>query len=268
MATRLTIGEFALMTHLSKKALRYYHELGLLEPAHTDPHTGYRHYATDQVAQAQVIRCYRDLDMPLPEVKAALAAESIEDRNAVIAAHLRRMEEQLRETDKAVQTMRELLAGQTSPLDVEFRSLAATQAWAASAMISLSDYDRWYSHAFEEIRLALAGVQQAPLGPLGALTTSELFTEDEGLVTLFVPMNLPAPADTTLVDIQLPATRYAVAVHLGDRANADRTCGALGSYVMDRQIGASGPVRENFVSLEGTSPSRTEICWPVLSDAQ
>lgn len=268
MAVRLTIGEFALMTHLSKKALRYYHELGLLEPAHTDPHSGYRHYATDQVEQAQLIRCYRDLDMPLPEVKAALAAENIEDRNAVIATHLTRMEEQLWQTNKAVQTLRDLLAGQATPLDVEFRSQPYTRAWAASAMVSLSDYDSWYSDAFETIRAALAGVEEVPLGPLGALTTSELFTEDVGRVTLFVPMDQPAETNTALTEIELPASRYAVAIHTGNRADADRTCGPLGSYVMNRQIGAPGPVRENFVSIEGSSPSRIEICWPVLAAAK
>ena len=32
---QLTIGAFARLTHLSVKTLRYYHEVGLLEPAGT-----------------------------------------------------------------------------------------------------------------------------------------------------------------------------------------------------------------------------------------
>jgi hypothetical protein len=41
----LTIGEFSRVTHLSVKTLRHYHEVGLLEPVHVDPGTGYRRYA-------------------------------------------------------------------------------------------------------------------------------------------------------------------------------------------------------------------------------
>ncbi|WP_424921613.1 MerR family transcriptional regulator [Streptomyces sp. wa1] len=268
MTARLSIGEFALMTHLSKKALRYYHEVGLLEPIHTDPHTGYRHYGTDQVTQAQIIRCYRGMDMPLPEVKAVLAAERTEDRNAIIATHLTRMEDQLRETGKAVQTLRELLTGSSGQLDVEFRTLPRTRAWALTSMISLDDYYTWYADALREIRTALPRVEQAPRGPLGGLVTRELFTDETGRATLFVPMDVPPPADTRLVEISLPATRDAVAVHTGDREGADLVCGALGSYIMERQIGVPGPVREHYLSIEGSDPTHTEICWPVTADSR
>ncbi|MBQ0850681.1 MerR family transcriptional regulator [Streptomyces sp. BH-SS-21] len=267
MTARLTIGEFAFVTHLSKKALRHYHEVGLLEPAHTDPHTGYRHYGTDQVAQAQIIRCYRGLDMPLPDVKAVLGAESAEDRNAIIAAHLTRMEDQLRETGEAVRTLRELLTAETTEIDVEFRTLPAVRVWALTNMIALGDYHTWYADALQEIRAALAGVDQAPLGPLGGLTTRELFTEDTGRATLFVPTDLSVPSGTRLVESHLPPARYAIAVHDGDRASSDLTCGALGSYVTERHIGVSGPVREHYMSMDGSSPSTTEICWPVMADA-
>ena len=74
MATTLTIGDFARMTHLSVKTLRHYHQVGLLEPAHVDPANGYRYYTTDQVPTAQVIRRFRDLDMPIDTVRAVLAA--------------------------------------------------------------------------------------------------------------------------------------------------------------------------------------------------
>ena len=33
MGARVSIGDFSIMAHLSRKALRHYHELGILEPA-------------------------------------------------------------------------------------------------------------------------------------------------------------------------------------------------------------------------------------------
>src|SRR4051794_16289330 len=48
MTPRLSIGDFSRMTYLSVKALRHYHEQGVLEPAEVDPATGYRYYAPGQ----------------------------------------------------------------------------------------------------------------------------------------------------------------------------------------------------------------------------
>jgi DNA-binding transcriptional MerR regulator len=42
MPVKLSIGDFSRMTHLSVKALRHYHDLGLLEPADVNAQTGYR----------------------------------------------------------------------------------------------------------------------------------------------------------------------------------------------------------------------------------
>ncbi len=46
MHNGLPIGDFSRATHLSVKTLRYYHRVGLLEPAEVDPDTGYRRYTT------------------------------------------------------------------------------------------------------------------------------------------------------------------------------------------------------------------------------
>ncbi len=61
MSVLVPIGDFSRMTHLSVKALRFYHDQGLLEPARIDPATGYRFYDPRQVPVAQVIRRFRDL---------------------------------------------------------------------------------------------------------------------------------------------------------------------------------------------------------------
>ena len=68
------MGDFSRATHLSVKTLRHYHQVGLLEPATVNPDTGYRYYSAGQIPTAQVIRRLRDLEMPVADVKAVLAA--------------------------------------------------------------------------------------------------------------------------------------------------------------------------------------------------
>lgn len=55
----ITIGEFALSTGVSVKALRFYDDRGLLTPAEVDPHSGYRRYSAAQMRTATTIRILR-----------------------------------------------------------------------------------------------------------------------------------------------------------------------------------------------------------------
>lgn len=52
----MPIGMFARASLVSIKALRSYHEQGLLVPAETDPTTGYRSYRVSQLVDATVIK--------------------------------------------------------------------------------------------------------------------------------------------------------------------------------------------------------------------
>src|SRR3954468_17448108 len=116
MLRYLSIGDFSRATHMTVKTLRHYHRIGLLEPAAVDPHTGYRRYTPEQIATAQVIRRFRDLDMPLEEIQAVLTAPDLRTRNARISAPLNRLEEELGRTQRAVTSLRDLLA--PPPADV------------------------------------------------------------------------------------------------------------------------------------------------------
>ena len=110
------------MTHLSVKALRFYHDQGLLEPARIDEASGYRYYDPGQVPLAQVIRRFRDLGMPLDQVRAVCRAPDVETRTKEIIAHLTAMEAKLAELQMSVSSLRALLEGPQVRPEVEFRS--------------------------------------------------------------------------------------------------------------------------------------------------
>ena len=88
MGAQVSIGDFAVMTSLSRKALRHYHDIGILEPAHIDPHTGYRFYDTSQVDHAHIIRRFRSLDMSIPDIKALLSTEDAAALGIYVNEHL------------------------------------------------------------------------------------------------------------------------------------------------------------------------------------
>ena len=67
-----SIGEFSRITSLTVKALRFYHEKGILVPARVDEDSGYRYYSTDNAARARLIVRLRDLEFSLEEIREIL----------------------------------------------------------------------------------------------------------------------------------------------------------------------------------------------------
>src|SRR6185369_17528152 len=143
MAAGLTVGDFSRATHLSVKTLRHYHQVGLLEPATVNPDTGYRYYSAHQIATAQVIRRLRDLEMPVADIKAVLAAPDAPARNALIAAHLDRLEAELAQTRAAVESLRNLLQPPRGAPVIEHRSVPAVRAAGITAVVGQPDVLPW-----------------------------------------------------------------------------------------------------------------------------
>ena len=243
----LAIGDFSRMTYLGVKAPRHCHEIGLLEPADIDPATGYRLYRPSQVPAAQVIRRLRDLGMPLEEVRAMLQAPDVAARNAVIAAHLGRMERQLEQAQATVASLRSMLGHRAQPIIVEYRTTQAARALAIRDRISMADAEQWWCSAFDELRAALAASGAQRAGPDGALYSSEFFQADAGEVTAFIPVTgTPSPAGLA-VPVEMAATELAVTAHHGPFSDLDTTYGALGTFVAQRAIGVDDPIRENYL---------------------
>lgn len=277
MAPLLTIGEFSRMTHLSVKALRHYHDLGVLEPATIDPFTGYRSYDATQVVPAQVIRRLRDLGMPLDSIRSVLTAPDLETRNREIAAHLARMERQLEQTQASVAGLRALLAGPAVRPAIEYRKIPAVTALAVAQVVSAADLATWGSDALGALADALAatGAAAAQSGPFGALFPGDFFELERSEITAFVPVDSSAGArslaelpDGQVRRVEIPAVEAAIAVHEGPLDDIDRTYGALGTEVADRAIGVDGPIREYYLigypETEDESKHRTEVAWPVF----
>jgi DNA-binding transcriptional MerR regulator/effector-binding domain-containing protein len=268
MDVRISIGDFSRMTHLSVKALRHYHELGILDPTVVDASSGYRFYAVDQVPTAQVIRRLRDLEMPLDQVRSVLEATDVEARNAAIVAHLQRMEAQLASTRETVTGLRHLLESPPPRLPVEFRSIPAATTVSISDVVTVAEFPDWWGGAFTDLFDAVRTAGLEVTGPPGALYPGELFEDEVGRMTAFVPVAEPRDAGRVRA-LTVPAAEAAVAVHPGAMGELDRTYAALGADIAERGvIGVDGPIREYYLvspfDTDDETQHRTEVAWPVF----
>ena len=127
----LTVGHMARRSGLTTKALRHYDRIGLLPPAYVDRGTGYRRYRTDQVGQARLVQLLRSLDLPLDQVRAAVAAWNSGDGAAVlriVREHRRRLDARVTRMRGALHRIDHLLAEgiEATMTDLDGHSAAAT----------------------------------------------------------------------------------------------------------------------------------------------
>jgi DNA-binding transcriptional MerR regulator len=266
----LPIGDFSRATHMTVKTLRHYHEIGLLEPAHVDPQTGYRRYSAEQIPTAQVVRRFRDLGMPLEEIRTILTAPDVATRNRHISAHLRRLEEELGRTRRAVAALHDLLTPPTSgdAPAIELRSVGAVPAAAITATVDGQDIETWFQGALGELFATVAGQGLRETGPAGGVYADELFTRHRGLATVFVPCDGPVRPLGRVEPLHVPPAELAVIEHCGPPSEIDRAYGALATYVSRHALAVDGPLREYYLIGRRQTPDsalwRTEVCWPVF----
>ncbi|WP_308405383.1 MerR family transcriptional regulator [Streptomyces sp. B93] len=271
-AERWTIGEFSRITHLSIRTLRRYHEQELLVPARVDPATGYRYYTPAQVRPALTIRRLRELDLPLADLRRFLDAESTgadgTDHGAaqqIVAAHLRRLEDRLGRTQRAVQALRELLDPRAERA-VSLEVLPPQRVLAVSLEVPPGAGLGWYDAAMHDLDLAAGG---RPVLPPGGRYEHDLFTEGHGRATVYLPAEvaLPPGAPATVKPLQLPRRTAAVATHHGPHDDLDLTYGAVGSFVARHGLRSQDLVEEIYLvgprDTDEPERWRTLVAWLV-----
>jgi DNA-binding transcriptional MerR regulator len=242
--------------------LRHYHQIGLLEPVDVDRATGYRRYSTDQISTAQIIRRFRALEMPLDDIRTVMSTTDIRQRNELINAHLMRLESQLAQTKRAVESLRELLEpGPAAEGCIGYRRVEATEAIAISEVVDLSD-------ALAELCATLTAQGVRICGPAGGIFADELIASERGQATVFVPFAGDFRRTGRLTELVVPGAEFATVVHAGSYQDFDLAYGALATHVAQHAIAVDGPIREYFLvgpqDTRDEAAWRTEIGWPVF----
>ena len=95
-----TVKELARLTGLTPRTLRYYDSIGLLCPRR-GRENDYRLYGPEEVDRLQQILLYRDMGLPLEEIKSLLDEPGF-DRELALREHLDRLRERRREVDALI----------------------------------------------------------------------------------------------------------------------------------------------------------------------
>jgi DNA-binding transcriptional MerR regulator len=92
-----TVGDFARLAQVSKRLLRYYDEIGLFKPSHSDEWTGYRYYRAEQMSDLNRILALKELGLSLDQIRQALSDHiSTAELNGMLMLKKAEVEQQLR----------------------------------------------------------------------------------------------------------------------------------------------------------------------------
>lgn len=262
------IGEFSKITQVSSSLLRYYDEVGLLNPAHIDPFTGYRYYSVDQLPRLNRILALKDLGLTLDQIQRLLDDNISEDEIRGMLAlkkaqieqtlqdeveRLRRVESRLRQIDTE---------GVRQGHDIVLKVMPAQLFLAVRGTFPSFDQAR---HLLFELRDVLpARIGRSRLGNPALILHSENF-EWENLdfelgyfLTDPFDETLTLRSGHTLTARTIPAVaNMATTIRLGGADQNPFCYSALGIWMETNGYRIAGAGREVFLRVP-SAPDMTE----------
>ncbi len=162
--------------------------------------------------------------MPLEETRTILTASDVATRKRHISAHLRRLEEELGRTPRAVAALRDLLTPPPSGSApaIELRGVGTAPAAAVTATVEAQDVTSWFQGALGELFATVAGQGLRETGPAGGVYGDELFTVHRGQATVFVSCDGPLRPLGRVERLHVPPAELAVIEHCGPPSEIDR----------------------------------------------
>jgi effector-binding domain-containing protein len=134
--------------------------------------------------------------------------------------------------------------------------------------VARGDILPWWQGALGELHATVGAQGLQATGPSGGLFASQLYQEDRGEATVFIPVTGQVRSIGRAVAVTIPAAELAVITHQGDLSGVDLTYGRLGAHVTDHAISVDGPLREYYLTDSQDTPDparwRTEIGWPIF----
>lgn len=263
----LKIGEFAQLGNVSIRALRFYHEAGLLEPCYVDPSSHYRSYEPKQLEDLRDIRLYKAMKFSLAEVRELLRERpSAAERGRILRERRAFLKQRIAEDEESLGRIEAQLRGPHRDTQARWQiEMRETQpAWVASLREKMRIYEE-ADGLFAEIERRIG--HELLMGKRAALWHTCLNDgpqiDCEALRFLKRPVS---PARGIRV-YQMPAARMISLLHSGTDESIPRAYQALQAWMGRNRLISRGPKCEIYWIEPGKGKegeSLTEIRLPVL----
>lgn len=157
-----TVQQLSRLTGLTPRTLRYYDSIGLLRPER-DRENEYRRYGPAEVDRLQQILLYREMGLPLEEIRRVLDAPDY-DPAAALRSHLGRLLAQRQHVEELIRTVSrtlETLEGGTTMSDKQkFEAMKAQAIAENEAAYGQEARGKYGKEAVEQTNRRLSGMTE------------------------------------------------------------------------------------------------------------
>jgi len=274
------IGEFAQIAQVSGRQLRFYDQLGLLQPAHIDPETGYRYYSIRQLPRLNSILALKELGLSLEQI-APLLENGISpgELRAMLTMKRAQIERSLREEEIRLRHIESRISqidrqGGIGDYDVVVKQVAPTPYLSCRcACDNIEEAVQVVrSVALDGLRLIRAGLRDKLIVVVRNDVVGERLDIEVGFsLTRASNANVRVAGDLLLTCSELPGVEtMATIVRVG---TTERHCsfGMIGMWIEANGYEIAGPCREMLLEPVteqlGLQEALVEIQFPVRAAA-
>lgn len=270
----IKIGDFARLSQVTVRTLRYYEEVGLLRPVQVDRYTGYRYYQMEQLPRLNRILALKDLGLALDQIAALLTTDlppaqlrgMLRLKQAELQQQAAEMQERLARIEARLSQIEQ---EDTMPdYDVVLKRVDAQRVALVHDVIPTQEQiNQTFNRLFDELENTIKQNQAGMTGPGIALWyDSGMQAQDIHVAAAWPTNGTLAPDDRVQID-ELPAVeQMAYVVHHGPFATLSQAYGALFSWIESNGYQITGPSREVYLQYERNGDQAqyvTEIQAPV-----
>ena len=269
--TMIKIGDFSRLSQVPISTLRYYDEVGLLQPAAIDGGSGYRFYTLEQLPLLNGILALKWLGLSLDQIAHLLTEE-------VSTPHIRGMllmkrldlQQQVREAEERlsrVETRLKMLEQEKDMLyDVVLKSIPSMMI--ASRRCLATDFNEWVRFKAETQAIIRAS-RVKETGPWMTLYHHQGYREQELYVEVAVPIEvtlgrqLQQTEGTDFIVYELPRDTVASVVYPYSKEALPAVYEAIGYWVYTHGYRSVSSCREVYLQGDGQFRGQEEIQFPI-----
>jgi DNA-binding transcriptional MerR regulator/predicted transcriptional regulator YdeE len=265
-----SIGEFSRISGITVKALRFYHEQGLLVPSQVDPRTGYRYYDWSMIDRARAIVYLRQFEFSLEQIKEILADATDEDQ--LIQAMQRQresMQQRIREMRLVVRSLDEFISDERQAKSMSQSTYEIQEKTIDPILIAGIRMKGRYDECGKGFSRIGRSFGRWIAGPAMMLHYDKEYKETDADFEAAMPIKQAAKSVSGIDMRQLPAVKCVTLVHQGPYDQLGSSYARVFKHVNEKGYKVISPTREVYLKGPGMifkgNPKKylTEIQIPV-----
>lgn len=250
-----TIGSFSNLCEVPVKTIRYYSDIGLLEPSYIDPETSYRYYDYDKIKELKTIQVLKDCQFSLKEIEQALKGEDIKKLDIRLKEKTEELKHQQEQITKQINNIQQIMEyikndkafipGPTlSSCYIEKRP--DLQVVSIRETINIVEMDTLVKKLFERVYAYQLDID----GELMAVFHLKDLKQKKADVELLLPVKVDKAGEPLMI---LPGGRFACVDVKGPYSELHHGYKRLKTWLKEQSLHAEGMYIEQYI--KGLVPS-------------